>query len=125
MPSRVNWLVMGGPTAHPIGVTLASDDPPSSFNAPGRSLGRHHPQEATQELALLEDRELYLTLASAASAEGRNELGSGTQSGLLLHIGSYEEAVCPAVDEVAENRVLRLRNPGTGGGQAGMGVAER
>ena len=97
MPSRVNWPIMGGPTAHPTGVTLASDDLPSSLNAPGMSLGRHHPQEAAQELALLEGRTRYLALADAASAEGRNELGSGTQSGLLPHIGSNEEAVCPAV----------------------------
>ena len=27
MPSRVSWPVMGGPTAHPTGVTLASGDP--------------------------------------------------------------------------------------------------
>ena len=124
MPSRVNWPVMGGPTAHPTGVTLASGDPPSSLNAPGGSLGRHHLQEAAQGLALLEDHELYLALAGAVSAGGRSELGSGTQSGLLSHIGSNEEAVCPAVDEVAENRVLRPRNPGTGGGQEGIGVAE-
>ena len=35
MPSSVNWPVMGGPTAHPTGVTLASDDPLKSLNAPG------------------------------------------------------------------------------------------
>ena len=38
MPSRVNWPVMGGPTAHPTGVTLASGDPPNSLNAPGGAL---------------------------------------------------------------------------------------
>ena len=27
MPSRLSWPVMGGPTAHPTGVTLASGDP--------------------------------------------------------------------------------------------------
>ena len=30
VPSSVSWPVMGGPTAHPTGVTLASDDPSSS-----------------------------------------------------------------------------------------------
>ena len=102
---------------------MASDDPPSSLNAPGRSLGRYHLQEAAQGLALLEDQARYLALAGTVSAGGWSELGSGTQSGLLPHIGSNEEAVFPAVGEVAENRVLRLRNPGSG--QAGMGVAER
>ena len=38
MPSSVNWPVMGGPTAHPTGVTLALGDPPNSLNAPGGSL---------------------------------------------------------------------------------------
>ena len=38
MPSRANWPVMGGPTAHPTGVTLASGDPPNSLNAPGGAL---------------------------------------------------------------------------------------
>ena len=38
MPSRVNWPVMGGPTAHPTGVTLALGDPPNSLNAHGENL---------------------------------------------------------------------------------------
>ena len=56
MPSRVSWPVMGGPTVHPTGVTLASGDPPSSLNAPGWSLGCHHLREVAPELALLEGR---------------------------------------------------------------------
>ena len=39
MHSRVSWPVMGGPTGHPTGVTLALGDPPSILNAPGGSLG--------------------------------------------------------------------------------------
>ena len=31
MPSRLSWPVMGGPTAHPTGVTLASGDPSNSL----------------------------------------------------------------------------------------------
>ena len=46
MPSRVSWPVMGGPTAHPTGVTLALGDPPRSLNAPGGSLDCFLPQEA-------------------------------------------------------------------------------
>ena len=38
MPSSVYWPVMGGPTAYPTGVTLASDDPPKSLNAPEGAL---------------------------------------------------------------------------------------
>ena len=33
IPSRLSWPVMGGPTAHPIGVTLASGDPSNSLTA--------------------------------------------------------------------------------------------
>ena len=33
MPSRLSWPVMGGPTAHPTGVTLASGDPSNSLTA--------------------------------------------------------------------------------------------
>ena len=31
MPSRLSWPEMGGPTAHPTGVTLASGDPSNSL----------------------------------------------------------------------------------------------
>ena len=33
MPPRLSWPVMGGPTAHPTGVILASGDPSNSLNA--------------------------------------------------------------------------------------------
>ena len=39
MPSNVSWPVMGGPTAHPPGATLALGDPSRSLNASGESLG--------------------------------------------------------------------------------------
>ena len=32
MPSRLSWPVMGGPTEHPTGVTLASGNPSNRFN---------------------------------------------------------------------------------------------
>ena len=125
MPSRVSWPAMGGPTAHPTGVTLASGDPLSSLNAPEGSFGRHYLRETALELALLEDCERYRMLAGAVSAGGLSERGSGTQSGPLPQIGSSEEAVCPAVSEVVENMDLPLRNPGKGGEREGMEVAER
>ena len=47
IPSTVSWPEMGGPTAHPIGATLALGDPPRSLNAPEESfsylLGRGAP----------------------------------------------------------------------------------
>ena len=39
MPSNVSWSVIGGPTPHPTGATLALGDPPRSLNASGESLG--------------------------------------------------------------------------------------
>ena len=41
MPSRVSWPVMGGPTAHPTGVTLASGGPHNSLNVYEGSSGHH------------------------------------------------------------------------------------
>ena len=96
MPSRLSWPVMGGPTEHPTGVTLASGDPPSSLNAPGWSSGCHHLLEVAPGLALLASREEFLKLVGAVSAEGRRERGSGAQNGPLPHIGSIEEVFCPA-----------------------------
>ena len=46
MLSSVNWPVMGWPTAHPTGVTLASGDPPNSLNAPEGIPDCHLPRVA-------------------------------------------------------------------------------
>ena len=75
MPSRVNWPVMGGPTAHPTGVTLALGDPPRSLNASGGSPGCCLVQEA-REPDLLVDHERFLRLAGATSTAAESELGS-------------------------------------------------
>ena len=122
MPSRVNWPVMGGPTTHPTGVTLASGDPPNSLNAPGGSLDCSHLLEGAPGLVLLWDREWDPSLVGAVSAGGRSERGSERQNGPLRHIGSSGEAFCPVGGVVAENMVPHPRNPDTGGGQKGMAV---
>ena len=116
---------MGGPTAHPTGVTLTSGDPPSSLNAHEGSFGCHLPWEEVPRLVLLEGRERYLALVGAVSAGGLSEPGSGTQSALLLHIKSSEEVVCPAAGEVAENMGLPLGTPGKGGEREREEVVER
>ena len=97
---------MGGPTAHPTGVTLASGDPPSSLNVHEGSFGRHLLWEAVPRSVFWEGREHYRSLVGAASVGGLSELGSATQSALLLHIKSSEEVAYPAAGEVAENMVL-------------------
>ena len=70
MPSRINWPVIGGPTSHPTGVTLASGVPPSSLKVFDWSLDCHLPGVAPG-LVLWENREQVLTLAGAASTGGR------------------------------------------------------
>ena len=95
---------MGGLTAHPTGVNLASGDPPNSLNAPEGSFGCHLPWEVAPRLVCLEGRERYRALAGAVSAVGLSEPGSGTQNALLLRIRSSEEAICLAAGEVAESR---------------------
>ena len=125
MPSRVNWPVMGGPTTHPTGVTLASGDPPNSLNAPGGSLDCLHLPEAAPGLVLFGNRWWDPSHVGAVSAGGRSERGSGRQNGPLRRIGSSGEAFCRVVGVVAENMVPHPRNLDTGGGQEGMEVAER
>ena len=48
MLSRVSWPVMGEPTAHSTGVTLALGDPPRSLNALGGNLDCFLLQEAQE-----------------------------------------------------------------------------
>ena len=124
MPSSVNWPVMGGPTAHPTGVTLASDDPPKSLNAPGESPGCLLTREA-QEPGLWVGHGRFLRLAAVISAAARSGQGSDRQNGPPHRTGSSEEAFCRAVGVEAENRGLLPHNPGTTGGKVGKEAAER
>ena len=109
MPSRVSWPVMGGPTAHPTGVTLASGDPPNSLNAPGGALTIFCSGKL-KNLASRWAARGFLWLAGAVSAEGQSGRGSGMQSGPLRRIGSSGETSFPAVGVAAENMALPLRN---------------
>ena len=115
MPSRVSWPVMGGPTAHPTGVTLTSGDPPNSLNAHEGRFGRHLLREAVPRPVLWEDRERYRVFVGAASVGGLSEPGSVTQSVPLLHIESSEEVAYLVTGEEAENMGLLLGSPGRGG----------
>ena len=90
MPSRVNWPVMGGPTAHPTGVTLALGDPPRSLNAPGGSPGCCLVQEA-REPDLWVGHERFPRLAGATNAAAESERCSDRRSGLPHRIGSSVE----------------------------------
>ena len=124
MPSRVNWPVMGGPTAHPTGVTLALGDPPRSLNAPGGGPGCCLVQEA-REPDLWVGHERFPGLAGTTSAAAESERGRDRQSGLPHRIGSSIEASCLAVGVVTENMGLLPRNRDTTGGQVGKEVTVR
>ena len=116
---------MGGPTAHPTGVTLASGDPSSSLNAPEGSFGLHPPLEAAPRFVLLEGRKQYRSLVGAVSAVGLHEPGIGTQSVPLRRIRSSEEVACLAAGEVVESMDLPLGSPGRGGEREQAEAIER
>ena len=124
MPSRVNWPVMGGLTAHPTGVTLALDDPPRSLNAPGGCPGCLLAREA-QGLGLWVGHERFPGLVAAISAAAGSERGSDRQNDPPHRIGSSVGASCLAVGVEAENRGLLPRNGDTTGGQVGKEAAVR
>ena len=124
MPSRVNWPVMGGPTVHPTGVTLALGDPPRSLNAPGGSLGCFLPQEA-REPGLSVGHERFPGLVGAISAAEGSERGSDMQSDPPHRIGSSGETSCLAVGVEAENMGPLPRNQDITGGQVGKEAAVR
>ena len=82
MPSRLSWPVMGGPTAHPTGVTLASGDPSNSLTVRWGELGSH-PRGAAAPVFVIEAvRGRWLVLAGEEGAGELGSLGSWRQSGL-------------------------------------------
>ena len=121
MPSRVNWPVMGGPTTHPTGVTLALGDPLSSLNAPGGSLGYFREQGARGPAPLVA-LERFLGLAVAASVVAVSERDSDKRSGPPRRRGSIAGASCLAVCVEVENMGPLPRNWGMTGGQEGTEV---
>ena len=124
MPSSVNWPVMGGPTGHPTGVTLASDDPPKSLNAPAGSPGCL-PVLEVKEPGLWLGHGQFPWLAAVASAATRRGQGSGRQSGPPCRIRNSKEASCLAVGVELESRGLLPHNHDTSGGQVGKVVVAR
>ena len=124
MPYSVNWPVMGGPTAHPTGVTLASDDPPKSLYAPGGSPGCLLVL-AVQEPDLWPVQGRFLWLVALTSAVARSGQGSDRQNGPPHRTGSSEEAFCLSVCVELESRGLLPYNQDTSGGQEGKVAVAR
>ena len=87
---------MGGPTAHPTGVTLASGDPSNSLTARWGWSGSRPLEAAAPVFVLEEVRGRWLVLAGKRGVGGPGGQGSWTQSGPLLRGGSSEAVFDPS-----------------------------
>ena len=94
MPSNVSWPVMGGPTAHPTGATLALGDPPRSLNASGKSLG-YLPGQGAQGFVPWVGLERFPGPAAAAGTAVMYGQGSGRRSDPPHQRGNIEEVWLP------------------------------
>ena len=121
MPSKVSWPVMGCPTAHPTGVTLALGDPPRSLNAPGGSLGYllGRGVQGPAPLVVLEWFPVPVGAVSAAAMYGR---GSGMESDLPHHRGSIEGVSYLAAGMDGEFMLPPRHNQSMESGQRGTRV---
>ena len=121
MPSIVSWPEMGGPTAHPIGATLALGDPPKSLNAPEESpdyrLGRGAP--GFVPWVGLEPFPVPVVAAGVAVWYGQ---GSDRRSGLPRHKENIEEASYLAAASGHENKIPLPHNQSMEGDQGYTGV---
>ena len=96
MPSRLSWPVMGGPTAHPTWVTLASGDPSNRLTAHWGWSGSR-PLGAVAPVFVLEAvRGRWCVLVGEGGIGGPGGQGSWTQSGLLLRRGSSAAVFDPS-----------------------------
>ena len=97
MPSRLSWPVMGGPIAHPTGVTLASGDPSNSLAVCWDELGSR-PRVAAAPVFVLEA--VHKRWLALANGEGAGELDgpdSWRRSVLPLRRGSSVAVVDQSV----------------------------
>ena len=97
MTSRLSWPVMGGPTAHPTEVTLASGDPSNSLTVCWGELGSCPLGAAVPVFVLKAVRRRWRMLAGEEGAGGLGGPGTWIQSGLPLRRGSSVVVVDPAV----------------------------
>ena len=117
MPSRLSWPVMGGSTAHPTRVTLASGDPSNSLTARYGWGGSHPLEAAASGFVLAVGRGRWRALVGEEGVGGPAGQDSWTQSGLLLHRGSSVEVDDP-FDGGEDGRMeAPCRNPGRHSGR--------
>ena len=121
MPSNVSWPVMGGPTAHPTGATLALGDPPRSLNAPEESLGYLLRRGAPGFVPWV-GLEQFPVPAVAASAAVWYGQGSDRRSDPPHHRGNIEEVSYLAAAAERENKVPLRHNQSMESDQGCTGV---
>ena len=107
---------MGGPTAHPTGVTLALGDPPNSLNTPGWSLG-YLPEQGAQGFVPWVVLERFPGLVVATGTAAVYERDSDMRSGPPHRRGSIGEASYPAVCVDGESMGPLRCNQGMESGQ--------
>ena len=118
MPSRLSWPVIGGPTSHPTGVTLASGDPSNSLTVCWGEFGSR-PRVAAAPVFVLEV--VRGRSRALADGEGAGELdgpGSWRQSVLPLRRGSSVAVVDPSVGGEGGRTEDLYCIPGRGGERA-------
>ena len=99
MPSRLSWPVMGGPTSHPTGVTLASGDPFNSLTVRWGEF-RSRPQIVVAPVfALKAVRERRRSLADGEGAGELDGPGSWRRNALPLRRGSSAGVIDPSDGE--------------------------
>ena len=106
---------MGGPTAHPTWVTLASDDPSNSLTVRWGELGSR-PRIAAAPVFVLEAvRERWRALADGEGAAELDGPGSWRRSVLPLRRGSSVVVVDPSVSGEGGRTEDLHCTPGRGG----------
>ena len=121
MPSNVSWPVMGGPTAHPTGATLAFGDPPRSLNAPEESLGYLLGRRAPRLVPWV-GLEQFLVPAVVASAAIWYGQGSDRRSDPPHHRGNIEEVSGLVAAFEHDNKIPLHHNQSMEGDQGYTGV---
>ena len=116
---------MGGPTAHPTGVTLVSGDPSNSLNA-RYNWGGSRPRWLAAPVFVLEaGRRCWRVLAGGGAVEDMAGKDSWTQSGLLCRRGSNVEGDDPFDGGECDRREVPRRNPGRCGERGRQEEVER
>ena len=118
MPSNVSSPVMGGPTAHPTGATLALGDTLRSLNASGESLG-YLPGRGAQGFVPWVGLERFPRPAGASAMYGQ---GSNRRSDPPHHRGNIEEASYLAAVVERGNRAPPRHNQSMESGPGDTGV---